>query len=115
MNSIFRKFVKVCPKTGRIRKFTLPGGFYKLLFPIVGLAALLWIIIRVVPKPSRAQYPCVKAATPLASGFLAYLAALALSAVIYLKTQKKIFLSPYFAQYPLIREMYSAEIQVFRN
>jgi hypothetical protein len=79
MNALFQKFVKVCPKTGRIRKITLPGGFYKLLFPIVGLVALLWIIIRVVPKPSRATYPCVKAATPIASGFLLWLLGLAAS------------------------------------
>lgn len=96
MNKFFQKFVKVCPKTGRIRKFVLPGGFYKLLFPIVGLAALLWILIRVVPKPSRAQYPCVKAATPLASGFLVYLSAIAVSTIVFFKTKKKIFLSPYF-------------------
>lgn len=96
MNTLLSKFVKVCPKTGRIRKFIIPKGFYKLLFPIVGLAALVWIIIRVVPKPSRAQYPCVKAAAPLASGFLAYLAILAVSAITFLKTKKKVFLSPYF-------------------
>jgi hypothetical protein len=102
MDAFFRKFVKVCPKTGRIRKITLPGGFYKFLFPIVGLAALIWIIIRVVPKPSRAQYPCVKAATPLASGFVVYLAALSVSALTYFKTSKKIFLSPYFLTIGLI-------------
>jgi len=95
MNALFRKFVKVCPKSGRIRKFVLPGGFYKLLFPLVGLAALIWILIRVVPKPSRAQYPCVKAATPFASAFVIYLASLAASAIAYLKTRKKAFLSPY--------------------
>lgn len=102
MKTFFQKFVKVCPKTDRIRKITLPGGFYKLLFPIVGLAALLWIIIRVVPKPSRATYPCVKAATPIASGFLVYILSLIASAVIYFRTRKKIFLSPYFAFFALI-------------
>jgi hypothetical protein len=102
MNKLLQKFIKVCPKTGRIRKITLPGGFYNLLFPIVGLAALLWIIIRVVPKPSRAQYPCIKAATPIASGFLVYLAAIAVSALVYWKTKKKIFLSPFFAILALV-------------
>lgn len=96
MNVFLTKFVKRCPKTGRIRKITLPGGVYKLLFPVVGLVALLWILFRVIPKPSRAEYPCVKAATPLASGLLIYLATLLVSAIIYLKTKKKLFLSPYF-------------------
>ncbi|MFO7447378.1 MAG: DUF362 domain-containing protein [Ignavibacteriaceae bacterium] len=97
MKTLFQKFVKVCPKTGRIRKITLPDGFYKLLFPIIGLAALAWILIRVIPKPSRAEYPCVKAAAPFASGFIMYMAALIGSALIYWKTKKKIFLSPYYA------------------
>jgi len=96
MNVFLSKFVKVCPKTGRIRKFIIPHGAYRLLFPIVGFAALIWVIFRVVPKPSRADYPCVKAATPLASGFLIYLAVLLGSAIIYLKTKKRLFLSPHF-------------------
>ncbi|OGU33775.1 MAG: hypothetical protein A2068_03805 [Ignavibacteria bacterium GWB2_35_6b] len=102
MNSFFQKFIKVCPQTGRIRKITLPEGFYKLLYPVVGLAALIWIIIRVVPKPSRVQYSCVKAATPFASGFLVYLSTLVASAIVYWRTKKKIFLSPYFAIIALV-------------
>ncbi len=85
MNAFFQKFVKVCPKTGRIRKITLPHGLYKLLFPVIGLAALLWIIFRVAPKPTRAAYPCVKAATPIASGFLFWLLGLAASVKAFTK------------------------------
>ncbi|MFO7369736.1 MAG: DUF362 domain-containing protein [Bacteroidales bacterium] len=95
-NAFFQKFVKICPKTGKIRSFIVPGGFYKILFPIAGLAALIWIAFRVIPKPSRVTYPCIKAATPLASGFLVYFAILAASALTFLKTKKKLFLSPYF-------------------
>ena len=73
MNSFFQKFVKVCPKSGRIRKIVFPKGFYRLLFPIIGLAALLWILIRVIPKPSRAAYPCMKVAAPMASSFVLWL------------------------------------------
>jgi hypothetical protein len=102
MNKFLRKFIKVCPKTGRIRKITLPGGFYKLLFPVVGFAALLWIIVRVIPKPSRAEYPCIKAAAPIASGFVAYIIVAMTSALVYLKTKKRIFLSPYLVFLVLI-------------
>jgi hypothetical protein len=96
MNSFFQKFVKVCPKTGRVRKIVLPNGFYKLLFPIVGLVALAWVLFRVIPKPSRAEYPCVKAATPFATGFLVYLASIFVTSLAYMKTKKRIFLSPHF-------------------
>jgi hypothetical protein len=102
MNSFVEKFVKVCPKTGRIRKFVKPGGIYNTLLPIVGLIALLWILVRVIPKPSRIQYPCMQVATPLASGFLAYFALFAASLMAFIKTKKKVFLSPYFIGASLI-------------
>ncbi|MBN1126910.1 MAG: DUF362 domain-containing protein [Sedimentisphaerales bacterium] len=35
--------------------------------------ALFWFLIRVIPKPSRALYPCQRAAFPLASGFVIWL------------------------------------------
>jgi hypothetical protein len=96
MNKLFLKFVKVCPKSGRVRKIIFPKGYYRLLFPLIGLAALIWILIRVLPKPSRADYPCIKAATPLASGFIIYFASLIVSAIAFARTKKRVFLSPYF-------------------
>ena len=50
------------------------GKFARVLFPIVGLASLVWVVLRLLPKPSRAEYPCMKVAAPLATGFVAYLA-----------------------------------------
>lgn len=38
-----------------------------------GLAALLWFLVRVIPKPSRAAYPCQRAAAPMASAFVVWL------------------------------------------
>ncbi|MHC4641394.1 MAG: DUF362 domain-containing protein [Planctomycetota bacterium] len=43
------------------------------MFPIGGLLALIWFLIRVIPKPSRATYPCQRVAFPLASGFVIWL------------------------------------------
>ena len=40
---------------------------------LVGLAALLWFLLRVIPKPSRASYPCQRAAFPLASAFVLWM------------------------------------------
>jgi hypothetical protein len=65
----------ICPKTGRAvvrgaRGVALLGGF----------TALVWYVLRVGPKPSRALYPCQRVAAPLAWGFLAYVAGLLLSA-----------------------------------
>ncbi len=50
-----------------------PTG-WRLALPFAGLIALLWFVLRVGPKPSRAGYPCQRAALPLAAGFLVWLA-----------------------------------------
>ncbi len=43
----------------------------KVVVAATGLLALAWFLIRVIPKPSRALYPCQRAAFPLASAFIA--------------------------------------------
>ena len=53
---------------------------YKLLFPFIGFGALVWFLIRVIPKPSRAAYPCMRVAYPMASAFVVYLLGFAASA-----------------------------------
>ncbi len=46
---------------------------YPWLFPLTGIVALMWFLIRVIPKPSRAFYPCQQIVTPIASGFIAWI------------------------------------------
>jgi len=87
MKSFFSKFIKICPKTGKFRGFKNPAGMAKLLFPIIGIAAIVWILVRVIPKPSRAQYPCMKIAAPIASGFIVYLAGLVAAVFSYKKAR----------------------------
>ena len=48
----------------------------KLFFPFIGIASLIWFLIRVIPKPSRASYPCMRVAAPLASSFIMYVISL---------------------------------------
>ena len=48
---------------------------------LIGLSATLWFLFRVIPKPSRARYPCMQATAPLMSSFVIYL--LAISASMY--------------------------------
>jgi len=40
---------------------------------ITGVLSVIWFLIRVIPKPSRAMYPCQQAAFPIASGFVIWL------------------------------------------
>jgi hypothetical protein len=60
----------------------------KLLFPIMGLAALIWFLIRVIPKPSRASYPCIRASMPLASSFVLYVISLTSTMFVFKKARK---------------------------
>jgi len=53
--------------------------------PIAGCISLIWFLLRVVPKPSRAAYPCQRVAAPLAGGFLVWLAGLIGSVFAYRK------------------------------
>ncbi len=45
----------------------------------MGFACLVWMLVRVIPKPSRAGYPCMNVAAPIASGFIAYIVGMALA------------------------------------
>lgn len=45
----------------------------KWLYPLTGLLSLIWFVVRVIPKPSRASYPCMRVAVPIASNFVAWL------------------------------------------
>ena len=63
----------VCRKTGRIVGFNRRYWWGQWLFPIFGLMALIWYLVRVLPKPARASYPCQKVGAPIALGGVAYL------------------------------------------
>jgi uncharacterized protein (DUF362 family) len=59
-NSIFSQFNKIL--------------FHKkFAFPFIGFLALLWFIVKVFPKPSRAFYPCQRVAYPIASAFVIWM------------------------------------------
>jgi len=67
---------RVCGKNGRVVGFNHQWRLSNWLFPLAGLVALIWYLARVIPKPSRASYPCQRAALPVALGGLGYLLSL---------------------------------------
>ena len=79
----------VCPKTGRVFKASRKGNLPAWGFSAVGLLSLLWFLVRVIPKPSRAAYPCQRAAFPLASSFVVWVAALVGSAFAWRKSRRR--------------------------
>ncbi len=45
----------------------------KIVFIAMGLISTIWFLFRVIPKPQRAGYPCMRTAFPLMTGFLIWI------------------------------------------
>lgn len=73
-----------------VSKFRTRIAFFSL-----GIASLAWFLFRVIPKPSRATYPCMKAAAPVASSFVAYLLGLTAFSLFLSKAKKHFLRSKY--------------------
>jgi hypothetical protein len=117
LSAIFcEQFLSTCPKTGRLIGIKFNSVINILLFPIVGLAALLWILFRVIPKPSRITYPCIKVATPIASSFLIYIMSF-FASVFAFKRARRFFLraKPWFGVSLLTIALLSGTIALITN
>lgn len=88
MRTIIGKIFKVCPRSGRIVGIRLHRRWTLIVFPLIGIAALAWFAIRVIPKPSRAAYPCQKAALPIVAGFIVWLAGITGGFIFYKKAKE---------------------------
>ncbi|MBN2698867.1 MAG: hypothetical protein JXR52_08580, partial [Bacteroidales bacterium] len=71
----------------RLSSLKIPG---KLVFILTGIAATLWFLVRVIPKPQRAGYPCMRAAAPIMSGFILYLLSLGGATLLFRKAVAKL-------------------------
>lgn len=67
----------------------------KLVFILAGSISTMWFLIRVIPKPSRAAYPCMKAAAPFMSGFVIYLLSLVSTVMVFKKARTFLYQSRY--------------------
>jgi len=81
---------KRCPKTGRIIGLRTLPELPWMLAPVMGFLALVWFLIRVVPKPSRAAYPCQRVAAPLAGSFLVWLAGITGASLVLRHAREKL-------------------------
>ena len=70
------RFFKTCPKSGRIYGVKKDTSIQKIVFIVVGIASMLWFLFRVIPKPSRATYPCMQATAPIMTAFLLWVGSL---------------------------------------
>jgi len=88
MTSFIRHHIRICSRTGRVIGFQRLAGISRLLFPLIGVAAFVWIVFRVATKPSRISYPCVRTAMPFASSLIGYVLFFGMSMVAWLRARK---------------------------
>jgi len=82
---------KLNGRLGRIRDWMIRHHLPpKLLFVIMGIASTVWFLIRVIPKPTRATYPCMTVAAPFMSGFISYLLAVGGMVTVSRKFKRKV-------------------------
>jgi len=89
---------KLKGRLGKMRDWMNAHNFPpKLLFYLMGIISTVWFIIRVLPKPSRATYPCMQVAAPFMSGFVVYLLSLGGITIALKKAGKNLVKARYFA------------------
>ncbi len=73
--------------TGFLTTLRIPG---KIVCIITSLLATLWFLFRVIPKPSRAAYPCMQVAAPMMSGFVIWILTITGSALAFRKAKHRL-------------------------
>lgn len=59
----------------------------KIVFITLGISSTIWFLIRVIPKPQRATYPCMRAPAPLMSSLVIWLISLSGSVFAFRKAR----------------------------
>jgi hypothetical protein len=77
------------------RKITKKVFTHKVGFILLGISSTVWFLIRVIPKPQRANYPCMQAAAPMMSGLVIYLLSLWGTVAAFRQTKQYIVRSRY--------------------
>ncbi|MBL7110323.1 MAG: DUF362 domain-containing protein [Bacteroidales bacterium] len=77
-----------------LTKIKVPG---KIVYILISLVATIWFLIRVIPKPSRALYPCMQVAAPIMSSLVIWVLALAGATFSFKKARAKLIESKYLA------------------
>jgi hypothetical protein len=76
---LLHQVLKRCPKSGRVVGVRRDTPLARGLFPLVSLLAIAWFLLRTLPEPRRADYPCQKVAAGIGVGFIAWLSTVLLT------------------------------------
>jgi len=71
---IMNRYFRICKKSGKIIAIKVSEKKRFLLFPVIGILAIVWFLFRCIPKPSRIAYPCQRIAAGIGITFITFLA-----------------------------------------
>jgi hypothetical protein len=77
-----------------LKKIRVPA---KMVYIMISILATIWFLLRVIPKPSRAAYPCMQVAAPLMSGFIVWIMAFLGSTFAFRKAKQRWIKARYIA------------------
>lgn len=77
-----------------LKKMRVPG---KIVYITISILATIWFLIRVIPKPSRATYPCMQIAAPMMSGFILWILAVTGATFAFKKAKRNLLEAKYLA------------------
>lgn len=69
----------------------------KIIYILISLLATIWFLVRVIPKPTRAAYPCMQVAAPIMSGFVIWILAITGAAFAFKTAKHKFINAKYIA------------------
>ena len=56
----------------KIKLLTKKTNPYSIMFHLVGIACIIWFLVRVLPKPDRIRYPCQQMSVTFAASYIAF-------------------------------------------
>ncbi len=75
-----------------LKKMRVPA---KAVYISMSVLASIWFLVRVIPKPSRAAYPCMQVAAPMMSGFVIWILAFSGATLAFRKAKLQFIQAKY--------------------
>lgn len=88
---------------------------YKIGFILISVIGTIWFLVRVVPKPSRATYPCMQAVAPFMSGLVVYLLSIGGASAAWIKFKQQWSKSNFLFSFGFLALFFSAAVLFFAN
>lgn len=83
-----KKFILSLQKLNKLAlKSKVPA---KISFLLLGILSTIWFLIRVIPKPTRVYYPCIKTASPFMASFVMYILSITATAFSFKKFKQSL-------------------------